>query len=62
MFPQRPIARAAVRFAAQARAQAQRRLASTGSETENSFVRERRAVKEHAEATTGEQFSASAMC
>lgn len=51
MFVQRQIARAAQRFNAQVRAQAQRRFAST--ETESSFVRERRAVKEHAGATTG---------
>ncbi|KAL2144460.1 hypothetical protein VTI28DRAFT_9108 [Corynascus sepedonium] len=50
MFVQRQIARAAQRFNAQVRAQAQRRFAST--ETESSFVRERRAVKEHAGATT----------
>ncbi|KAL2161168.1 hypothetical protein VTH06DRAFT_8387 [Thermothelomyces fergusii] len=51
MFVQRQIARAAPRLGAQLRAQAQRRLAST--ETESSFVRERRAVKEHAGHTTG---------
>ncbi|KAH6628678.1 cytochrome c oxidase, subunit VIa [Chaetomium tenue] len=50
MFAQRQIARATQRLTAQARAQAQRRLAST--ETENSFVRERRHVKEHAGPTT----------
>ncbi len=49
MFAQRPIARAASRFTAQVRAQAQRRFAST----ENDFVRERRHVQEHARATTG---------
>jgi cytochrome c oxidase subunit 6a len=52
MFPQR-IVRAAPRFTAQFRAQAQRRFAST--ETENAFIRERRHVKEHARATTGEE-------
>jgi hypothetical protein len=52
MFVQRQISRAAPRFTAQLRAQAQRRFAST--ETENHFVRERRHVKEHAGATTGE--------
>lgn len=51
MFAQRQIARATQRLTAQARAQAQRRFAST--ETENSFVRERRHVKEHAGPTTG---------
>lgn len=40
------------RLAAQL-APAQRRLASTGA-SENAFIRERRAVKEHAQATTGE--------
>ncbi|EAQ89963.1 hypothetical protein CHGG_06582 [Chaetomium globosum CBS 148.51] len=50
MFAQRQIARATQRLTAQARAQAQRRFAST--ETENSFVRERRHVKEHAGPTT----------
>ncbi|KAK4040706.1 cytochrome c oxidase, subunit VIa [Parachaetomium inaequale] len=50
MFAQRQIARAAQRFSAQARAQAQRRFAS--HEAENHFVRERRHVKEHASATT----------
>ncbi|RKU41999.1 Cytochrome c oxidase subunit 6A, mitochondrial [Coniochaeta pulveracea] len=44
--------RQAPRFAAQLRTPAQRRLASTGSSGENAFVRERRAVKEHAQATT----------
>ncbi|KAK3904986.1 cytochrome c oxidase subunit 6A, mitochondrial [Staphylotrichum tortipilum] len=48
MIAQRPIARAALRFTAQARAQAQRRFAST----ENAFAAERRHVKEHAKATT----------
>jgi hypothetical protein len=57
MFPQRQLLRAAPRFSAQLRAQAQRRLAST--ETENSFVRERRHVKEHAKATAGEYLEAS---
>ncbi|KAK4102746.1 mitochondrial cytochrome c oxidase subunit VIa [Parathielavia hyrcaniae] len=47
MFAQRQVSRAAQRFTAQARAQAQRRFAST----ENSFVRERQHVKEHAGAT-----------
>lgn len=52
MIAQRQIARAASRFTARARGQAQRRFAST--EAENSFVRERRHVKEHAQATTGQ--------
>lgn len=51
MFAQRQVARAAQRYAAQFRAQAQRRFAS--HETENHFIRERRHVKEHAGATTG---------
>lgn len=50
MLPQRQILRAAPRFTAQLRAQAQRRLAST---QENTFVRERRKAKEHAAGTTG---------
>ena len=52
MNAQRQFARAAQRFSAQFRAQTQRRFASV--ETETSFVRERRHVKEHAKATTGE--------
>ncbi|GAB1312022.1 Cytochrome c oxidase subunit 6A [Madurella fahalii] len=48
MIAQRQIARAAPRFTAQLRAQAQRRFASTETE----FARERRHVKEHAGATT----------
>ncbi|AEO65016.1 uncharacterized protein THITE_2046525 [Thermothielavioides terrestris NRRL 8126] len=52
MLAQRLTSRAAQRFATQLRAQAPRRFAST--ETESQFVRERRAVKEHAVATTGE--------
>lgn len=52
MIAQRQIARAAPRFTAQLRAQAQRRFASTETE----FARERRHVKEHAGATTGEDF------
>jgi cytochrome c oxidase subunit 6a len=52
MNAQRQFARAAQRFSAQFRAQTQRRFASV--ETENHFVRERRHVKEHAKATTGE--------
>ena len=53
MFPQRQITRAAPRFAAQLRAPVQRRLASTTPQAgENAFVRERRAVKEHAAGTT----------
>lgn len=55
MIAQRPIARAGQRFAAQFRAQAARRFAST--EAESSFVRERRHVKEHAKATTGENLT-----
>jgi cytochrome c oxidase subunit 6a len=50
MLAQRQIARAAQRYTAQFRAQAQRRFAST---QENEFIRERRHVKEHAGATTG---------
>lgn len=50
MLPQRQILRAGSRFSSPAfRSLVQRRLAST----ENAFVRERRAVKEHAAATTG---------
>ncbi|KAK4117598.1 mitochondrial cytochrome c oxidase subunit VIa [Canariomyces notabilis] len=49
MLAQRQIARAAQRYTAQFRAQAQRRFAST---QENEFIRERRHVKEHAGATT----------
>lgn len=49
MLAQRQIVRAAPRFTAQLRAQAQRRFAST----ENQFVRERQAVKEHARETVG---------
>ena len=55
MLPQRQVMRAAPRFAAQFRAPVQRRLMSSpasGSSTESAFVRERRAVKEHAHATT----------
>ncbi|KAK3996944.1 cytochrome c oxidase, subunit VIa [Cladorrhinum sp. PSN332] len=48
MFTQR----VAQRLTAQLRAQAQRRLASTGPAGENAFVRERRHVKEHAAGTT----------
>ena len=70
MFPQRQIVRAAPRFASQLRSPAvrsafQRRLMSspaTGSSTENAFVRERRAVKEHAAATTGALPSRLAVC
>ena len=62
MFAQRQIGRLAPRFAANvrtpaARSTVQRRLMSSteaGSSTEPAFVRERRAVKEHAAATTGE--------
>lgn len=60
MFAQRQIFRSAPRLAAQLRANGQRRLmsshpnpSSVESSTENAFVRERRAVKEHAAATTG---------
>ena len=52
MIAQRQVARAAQRVGAQLRAQGQRRFAS--HETENHFIRERRHVKEHARATTGE--------
>ncbi|KAK4649617.1 Cytochrome c oxidase subunit 13, mitochondrial [Podospora pseudocomata] len=44
--------RQVMRFAAQLRTQAQRRLASTEHAGENAFVRERRHVKEHAKGTT----------
>jgi len=62
MFPQRQLLRGAPRVAAQLRSPAvrsmvQRRLASTTPQAgENAFVRERRAVKEHAAGTTGEDF------
>ncbi|KAK1768928.1 putative cytochrome c oxidase subunit protein [Phialemonium atrogriseum] len=58
MFPQRQMFRLAPRLAAQLRAPAartvvQRRLASSaGQSTENAFIRERKAVKEHAASTT----------
>lgn len=48
----RQLARTAPRFAAQLRAPAQRRLASTA--TENAFVKERQHIKEHAAGTSGE--------
>ncbi|KAK4200259.1 putative cytochrome c oxidase polypeptide VIa [Triangularia verruculosa] len=41
-----------MRFAAQLRTQAQRRLASTEHAGESTFARERRHVKEHAKGTT----------
>ncbi|KAK7414155.1 hypothetical protein QQX98_006941 [Neonectria punicea] len=46
----RQLARTVPRFAAQLRAPAQRRLASTA--TENAFVKERQHIKEHAKGTT----------
>lgn len=46
------LARTAPRVAAQLRAPAQRRLAS--SATENAFIKERQHIKEHAAGTTGE--------
>ncbi|KAL8380611.1 hypothetical protein RB595_005066 [Gaeumannomyces hyphopodioides] len=55
MLPKHQVLRAAPRFAAQVRAPVQRRLMSSptsGSSTESAFVRERRAVKEHAHAST----------
>lgn len=51
MFAARQVARNAPRFAAQMRAPAQRRLAS--SATENAFVKERQHIKDHAKGTTG---------
>lgn len=51
MFAARQALRNAPRFAAQARAPAQRRLAS--SATENEFVKERQHIKDHAKGTTG---------
>lgn len=61
MFNARQILRSAPRFARQAaRAPAQRRLmsspATTSSGTENAFIRERKAVKDHAAGTTGTFF------
>ncbi|CRK15106.1 hypothetical protein BN1723_010534 [Verticillium longisporum] len=50
MLPQRQILRAAPRFAAQLRAPAQRRLASSAGE--NAFISERQHAKEHASGTT----------
>ena len=63
MFAQRQIFQAAPRLSAQLRNTAfrgnvQRRLAST----ENAFVKEREAVKEHATATTGAYPSCSCSC
>ena len=61
MLLQRQIIHSAPRFTAQLRSPAvrsmvQRRLASSSPAQpgENAFIRERRAVKEHAAATTGE--------
>lgn len=51
MFATRQAIRNAPRFAAQVRAPAQRRLAS--SATENEFVKERQHIKDHAVGTTG---------
>lgn len=63
MFPQRNVLRASQRFAAQLRSPAirtpfQRRFASTESSAfhgaeDNAFNRERKAVKDHAAATSG---------
>ncbi|EQL04087.1 Cytochrome c oxidase, subunit VIa [Ophiocordyceps sinensis CO18] len=50
MFATRQTARTASRFAAQLRAPAQRRLAS--SSTENEFIKERQHIKDHASGTT----------
>lgn len=57
MLPQRQILRGAPRFAVRLRSPVvQRRLASSTPQAgENAFVRERRAVKEHAAGTTGEE-------
>ncbi|KAL9943182.1 hypothetical protein D7B24_004997 [Verticillium nonalfalfae] len=55
MLPQRQILRAAPRFAAQLRAPAQRRLASSAGE--NAFISERQHAKEHASGTTGPSLS-----
>jgi hypothetical protein len=52
MFASRLATRNASRFAAQLRAPAQRRLASTSAE--NEFIKERQHIKEHAKETTGE--------
>jgi cytochrome c oxidase subunit 6a len=52
MYASRLVTRNASRFAAQLRAPAQRRLASTS--TENEFIKERQHIKEHAKGTTGE--------
>ena len=57
MYAARNIFRAAPRFAAQLRAPAQRRLMSSShtsaaSTSENAFIRERQAVKDHAGPTT----------
>ena len=58
MFTQRQLLRAVPRLTAQLKTPAQRRLAShtpsAGSSTENAFIRERRAVKEHAAGSAGE--------
>jgi cytochrome c oxidase subunit 6a len=53
MFASRQVVRNAPRFAAQMRAPAQRRLAS--SATENEFIKERQHIKEHAQGSTGER-------
>ncbi|KAH7175956.1 putative cytochrome c oxidase subunit VIa [Dactylonectria macrodidyma] len=50
MSAARQLARTVPRFAAQLRAPAQRRLASTS--TENAFIKERQHIKEHAVGTT----------
>ncbi|KAL8296315.1 hypothetical protein RB597_005656 [Gaeumannomyces tritici] len=55
MLPKHQVLRAAPRFAAQIRAPVQRRFMSSptsGPSTESAFARERRAVKEHAHAST----------
>lgn len=51
MFATRQAVRNAPRFAAQARATAQRRFASTA---DNEFIKERQHIKDHAKGTTGE--------
>ncbi|PNY25560.1 Cytochrome c oxidase subunit 6A, mitochondrial [Tolypocladium capitatum] len=50
MFASRQATRTASRFAAQLRAPAQRRFAS--SSAENEFIKERQHIKDHAKGTT----------
>lgn len=54
MLGARQFARSAPRLAGQARATAQRRLAST---SENQFISERQHIKEHAKGSTGTQIT-----